>query len=54
MNIKKITSVEDYIEANPKWSDALILLRELICSTELVETVKWSIPIYTINNLSSA
>lgn len=48
--MKKIYSVEEYIEENAHFSDALILLRSIINSTELVETVKWSAPVYTINN----
>lgn len=47
--MKKIHSVEEYIETNEKWSEALTLLRSIMISTELVETVKWSIPTYTIN-----
>ena len=48
--MSKINSVEEYIEANSHFSEALILLREIINSTELEETLKWSAPVYTINN----
>ncbi len=48
--MKKINSVEEYIEENTHFSDALVLLRTLINSTELLETIKWSAPVYTINN----
>lgn len=48
--MSKINSVEEYIEANSHFSEALILLREIITSTELDETLKWSAPVYTINN----
>jgi len=47
--MKKISSVEDYIEFNETFSEALTLLRELFLSTELTETVKWNAPVYTIN-----
>jgi uncharacterized protein YdeI (YjbR/CyaY-like superfamily) len=47
--MKKVTSVEEYIETNEKWSDALAQLRGVLLQTELVETLKWSIPTYTIN-----
>ncbi|MFK2820732.1 YdeI/OmpD-associated family protein [Flavobacteriaceae sp. LMIT009] len=47
--MKKVTSVKEYIETNEKWSDALSQLREVMLQTELVETLKWSIPTYTIN-----
>ncbi len=46
--MKKIYSVEEYIESNSHFADALELLREIINSTELEETVKWSAPIYTL------
>ena len=48
--MKKVSSVEEYIETNEKWSEALTLLRSIMLKTELVETLKWSIPTYTINN----
>ena len=47
--MKKIYSVEEYIEENTHFTEALILLRKIITSTELIETVKWSAPVYTIN-----
>jgi len=45
----KINSVEEYIEANLHFSEALTLLREIINSTELEETLKWSAPVYSLN-----
>jgi uncharacterized protein YdeI (YjbR/CyaY-like superfamily) len=47
--MKKVNSVEEYIENHPQWSNALILLRNIMHETELVETLKWSSPVYTIN-----
>lgn len=47
--MKKASSVEEYIGINTKWSKALSLLRSIMVSTELTETLKWSIPTYTIN-----
>lgn len=47
--MKKIYSVEEYIELNPTWAEALTRLRNLILKTELTETVKWSMPTYCIN-----
>lgn len=47
--MKSFKTVEDYIDANGKWEDALRKLREIFLSTELEETVKWGAPIYTIN-----
>ncbi|MBN4070755.1 YdeI/OmpD-associated family protein [Olleya sp. AH-315-F22] len=47
--MEKVNSVEEYIETHEKWSEALIVLRNIILSTEAVETLKWSAPVYTIN-----
>lgn len=48
--MKKIYSVEEYIEENSHYEEALLILRTIINSTELEETIKWSFPVYTINN----
>ena len=48
--MEKFDSIEEYIEKQEKWTDALHLLREIMISTELEETLKWSIPTYTLNN----
>ena len=48
--MEKINSIEDYIERHEKFSDALHKLRKVMNSTEMAETIKWSIPTYTINN----
>ena len=47
--MKKVNSVEEYIEVNSKWFEGLTVLRNLMLTTELVETLKWSAPVYTIN-----
>ncbi|WP_299128454.1 DUF1801 domain-containing protein [uncultured Winogradskyella sp.] len=47
--MKKVYSVEEYIENNAHYSDELTLLRKIINSTELVETIKWSMPTYCLN-----
>lgn len=47
--MKKVNSVEEYIESNAHWVVALTQLRDIIQETELVETLKWSAPVYTIN-----
>ena len=47
--MKKVYSVEEYLETQDKWKSALEKVREVLLKTELVETVKWSIPTYTIN-----
>ncbi len=48
--MKKIYSVEEYIEENIHFGEALSILRNIINTTELEETVKWSAPVYTLNN----
>ncbi|WP_179335500.1 YdeI/OmpD-associated family protein [Winogradskyella costae] len=47
--MKKAISVEEYIEINHQFSDALNVLRRIINSTELEETIKWSMPTYCLN-----
>lgn len=47
--MKKIKTVNEYIELHPKFSDALTVLRNIINSTELKETIKWSAPVYALN-----
>ena len=47
--MKKVNSVEEYIESHSKWTDALSSLRTIITSTDVEETLKWSIPTYTVN-----
>jgi len=47
--MEKNTSVDEFIAKKPNWKDELEILRSIMCSTELVETVKWGMPTYTIN-----
>ncbi|WP_431136036.1 YdeI/OmpD-associated family protein [Psychroserpens mesophilus] len=47
--MKKIQSVEDYIETNSHFSEALSLLRDIINSTTLNESIKWNAPVYDLN-----
>lgn len=47
--MKKVTSVEEYIETHEKWSDALTVLRGIINATQLDEAIKWSAPTYSVN-----
>jgi len=48
--MKMATSVEEYIESQEVYGKGLEILRELMLSTDLQETVKWGMPTYTINN----
>ena len=47
--MQKIYTVEEYIEVNSQYADALTILRNIINSTELEETIKWSMPTYCFN-----
>ena len=38
--MKKVSSVEEYIEVNLHFGEALALLRQIIMKTELEETIK--------------
>lgn len=40
--------VDEYIQKKKGWEKELIFLREIIGKTELVETIKWGSPVYTI------
>ena len=46
--MKKVTSVEEYIENN-NFGEALNLLRSIINKTELEETLKWNAPVYALD-----
>jgi len=48
--LKKITSIEEYIELHPKWSNLLYELRKVLLTTELEENIKWNSPVYSLNN----
>ena len=47
--MKKAHSVEEYIEINKHFATELTLLRDIIVTTELEETLKWSAPVYALN-----
>ncbi|WP_299390185.1 DUF1801 domain-containing protein [uncultured Gelidibacter sp.] len=47
--MQKVNSVEDYFEVHAHFSEALQILREIITSTELEETLKWNAPVYSLN-----
>ncbi|MCK7591620.1 DUF1801 domain-containing protein [Subsaxibacter sp. CAU 1640] len=47
--MKKVSSVEEYIEVNSHFGEELTLLRDIINSTELIENLKWSAPVYSLD-----
>lgn len=40
-------SVEIYISGTGRWSESLVILRDVFLSSGLAETVKWGAPVYT-------
>lgn len=47
--MKKIDSIDEYIESNSHFKAALKVLRQIINSTQLEETIKWHSPVYELN-----
>ena len=45
--MRRFNSVDDYIAGAKMWRGELKRLREILASTDLVETVKWGAPCYT-------
>ena len=48
--MERSKTVLAYFKTHPKWSEELHKLRRLANQTTLVETIKWGIPTYTVNN----
>ncbi len=48
--MKKIYTAEEYIGESSEYNQELELLRTIILSTELEETIKWNFPVYTVKN----
>lgn len=42
-------TVEEFINKQDRWQEALMKFREIMLATELKETVKWGVPVYTLN-----
>ena len=47
--MNRASTVDEYIVKSPEWQEELILLRNILLSTELEEGVKWGGPAYMIN-----
>jgi uncharacterized protein YdeI (YjbR/CyaY-like superfamily) len=47
-------SVEEFLASHPERRDILNPLRDLFLSTELEETVKWGVPVYTLDGKNVA
>ena len=48
--MKHNPSVDEYIMTTGKWREALILLREIVLSMPMTETLKWGRPHYTFED----
>lgn len=48
--MKYSKTVKEYISCSGKWQSALTLLQEIMLSTNVEETVKWGIPVYTFES----
>lgn len=46
--MKRFETVEEFIENEKRWKKEITALRGIIGETELVETVKWGGPVYTL------
>jgi len=45
--LKRYKTPEEYIANNKDWQQSLILLRDILLSTQMTETIKWGVPVYT-------
>ncbi len=48
--MKKNKTVEEFIAKKSEWNKALQILRSIMLSTEMTETIKWGAPTYTVND----
>lgn len=48
------SKVDDYITRHNQWHEELSLLRDIMLSTEMDETIKWGAPVYTVNGKNVA
>ncbi len=51
--MKRYKTPEEYSANNKDWLQSLILLRDILLSTQMTETIKWGVPVYTFegNNI---
>lgn len=52
--MKGAKTTEEYISDNPQWHEALDLLRNLFLETGMDESIKWGIPVYSVNGTNVA
>ena len=47
--MRKVNSIQEYLEVNSHFAKELDLLRKIINSTELIETLQWNAPVYLLD-----
>ena len=52
--MERSETVEEYILNNENWRDAILLLRDIFHSTELDESIKWGVPVYSFKSKNVA
>jgi len=52
--MQSIKTVEGFIEKQSRWKEPLQKFREILLETELLETIKWGAPVYTLNGMHVA
>lgn len=45
--MKRNKTVDEFIDSNEMWNKELVLLRKILQSTGMEETIKWGFPVYT-------
>jgi len=46
--MQRAKSATDFISKHPEWRDPLTALRQIARESELDETIKWGVPVYTL------
>lgn len=54
MGMVTYKSADDFFKNNKLWNDELLVLREIILESGLVETIKWGAPVYTYDGKNIA
>ncbi len=47
--MKYSKSIEEFIDNHPEWVNEIQVLRDIMNTTEMEETIKWGVPTYTIH-----
>jgi len=47
--MEESVSADAFVAKHPKWRKQLVSLRSILNSTELEETIKWGVPVYTLD-----